>query len=534
MAKDKAFLKKDISKEQILAWFKDKQKRQKSRTFVYSNFVLTALLVLLQIILFFVLVLKFQPYIEYYFGSSILLSFFFMIYLSNTEGKNEFKITWMLPLIIFPLFGILAYILYHTNAGGTKLKKRVLKGKEKTSQFFLPLNHTAPDILKIKDKDICHYMINTAGLYPYTNNELTFIKNGESFFPKLINELKKAKKFIFLEFFIIVPDESFEQILDVLEERANNGVEVRLLYDGIGSIMASSQYYLDYLKSRKIEARIFSKVIPLFSTKQNNRDHRKIIVIDDKVAFTGGLNLSNEYFNYGKNRFSYWKDNGVFIKGSAVRAFTTLFFQNWYLEDKKEEDYLKYYSKEYKFYESQGFVIPYADDAFNQEDIAEDLYNYLIVKSTKYVYITSPYLIIDNQLYSQIILTKKLGVEVVLILPSVPDHFITFCIGRTYIKKMIENGIKIYLYNKGFIHSKTVISDGKMASIGSVNLDYRSFYHHFECGILISDNPIIKTIEQDFLETLQNSTLITKDTYKKIPKRHLVLGYLFRIFGPLM
>lgn len=523
------------TKVQIQNWIKNKQQVQWVKALVYSRLLITMLLVVFQIFLFFLFVLRFQPYIEYFLGGSLFVSFFFIVYLVNTSGKNEFKIAWMLPLLLFPIFGIAAYIMFHINHGGRKLKKRLIHVKEQTKDL-IPSSEATDRILNENShrKDICSYMINTANYYPYEKNQLTYLKNGETYLPVLLEELKKAQKFIFMEFFIVFPDEAWEQILDVLEERSKAGVEVRLLFDGFGSLIVASKKYMKYLESRGAKCHMFLPLVPLFSTQLNNRDHRKIVVIDGHTAFTGGINLTNEYFNIGKNRFNYWKDNAVMIKGSAAMSFTTMFLQNWYIDDVHDEDYNSYLLQEYPAYEQKGITLPYGDDAYNDEDIAEDLYIYLINSAKKYIHITSPYLVIDNQIYSQLILARKLGIEVSLILPSVPDHMITFCIGRVYVKKLIENGINVYFYNKGFIHAKTVICDGQMASVGSVNLDYRSFYHHFECGVLMCDNPVVSDIEEDFQETLKDCTLVTREEYKKIPKRQRFVGWLFRIFSPLM
>lgn len=513
----------------------EKRRREIARKIIYSRVVFTFILIILQIVLFFLFILKFKPYTEAFLGTSISLSFLFMIYLSNCKGHNEFKIAWLLPLVIFPLFGVSAYILYHLSIGGVRLKKNILKVKQCTSNFLDlkgdcgSLYKEYPDI-----KGISEYLIKADNYLPYKNCNLLYLKNGESYFEQLLLELKKAKKFIFIEYFIIDNDESWSQILEILEQKIKQGVEVRILFDSIGSIMVATKRYCRFLRSKGIKARVFLKLIPLFTSTINNRDHRKIFVIDGKVCFTGGINLSNEYFNVGINRFTYWKDSGVKITGNGVKSFVAMFLQDWNLELNKNDEYEKYLSIKNPVYEQKGVIIPYGDDAYNNEDIAENVYLHFITTAKKYIYISTPYLLLDNHLLDELIFAAKRGVDVKIFVPSVPDHFITYCIGKTFVKDLINNGVNVYFYKKGFIHAKNLLVDDVSACVGSINLDYRSFCHHFECGVIIHKSEVLKDIYKDFEQVISDSEFVTKRVYKKIPKRYLVIGRLFRIFAPLM
>lgn len=514
---------------------KDKHGKAIIRKWVYSSIFFNFLLIAAQIAIFVLFLVRLQPYIEFYFGGSILLSATFMIYLSNCKGKNEFKITWLVPMVVFPLFGVLAYIMYHTNWGGRAVGRRLKHVKNQTD-LLLP-DVASAETLLISNEDIAglgRYLINKGRFYPHSQTKVQYFSSGENFLPDLYNSLKSAKKFIFLEFFIIDVDESWAFLLECLEQKASDGVEVRIIYDGLGSPMASSKSYQKYLAKRGIKSHIFQPLVPFFNTKQNNRDHRKIVVIDGEIAYTGGLNLSNEYFNEGENRFAYWKDNAIRIEGPAIRNLTTMFLQTWNIQTHKEDDYAKYISLPYKTYNESGIVIPYGDDAYNHEDIAEDVYLYILDNARKYVHITTPYMIIDNQMMETLIFAAQRGLDVSIIVPSVPDHFLAFCIGKTYLKTLVESGVHVYLYEKGFIHAKTFIADDNTATVGSVNLDYRSFFHHFECGTVMHDLPVIKEIEQDFQETLKDCVEMKKEDYKKIPSRIRLLGRVFRIFAPLL
>lgn len=526
---------KERQKDLNFLMLKNTKFRKFAKRFLYSRVIIIFFLILVQILLFIFSLIKLKPYIEYVLGGSILLSFVFLIYLVNKKGKNEFKIAWILPLVIFPLFGIAAYIFSHINLGGIKLKRSLHKVKNITNNLKNIDEESSQKIDSDKEnKDISFYLYKQGNYYPHYDNEVKYYPSGEIFFPQLFEDIKNAKEFIFLEFFIIDIDESWTLLMELLEEKVKQGLEVRVLYDAIGSIMASSKSYVKYLSEHGIKAQIFLPLIPFFSTKLNNRNHRKIVVIDGEIAYTGGINITNEYFNYGKNRFEYWKDNAIRIKGPAIQNLITIFIQDWNLQKIHNNDFEKYIVRDYKRYNQNGLVIPYGDDAYNDEDIAEDVYLYIINKAKKYVHIMTPYIVIDNQLQESLLFAAKKGLEVSLIVPIRPDHLITFCIGKTYLKTLIDAGVNIYLYEKGFIHAKTFISDDRLAVVGSINLDYRSLFHHFESASLLCDCPVIYDIEKDFQETLKNCKKMQPEDYKKLPARIRFLGRLFRIFGPLV
>ena len=524
---------------------KDKKRFRIFHRNVYSRLIINFLFIAIQIFILAFFILRLEKYLELYFGISLALTAGFMIFIVNKKGRNEFKLAWIVPMIFVPLFSIAAYLMYHTNSGSRRHAKRLSMLREQT-EILLPAS--IPSSLTEQKKlvrefsknpaaDLMYYLTNNF-FFPYKNCNVTYFPNGETFLPELLQEIHNAKKFIFLEFFIIDVDSSWNEIMRALQERQKNGVEVRILCDGLGSPVASTTFYQKYLKSKGFDSRVFLPIIPIVSTHLNNRDHRKIVIIDGKTAFTGGLNLANEYFNRGKNRFAYWKDNAVKIQGSAVHTFLQLFFQNWNLFSKTPEDFSPYLPTAQSDLELEtkidtGITIPYGDDFFNNKDIAENIYLYIINNAKKYLNITTPYLLIDNQLQEALFFAAARGVDVSIIVPSVPDHLLTFCIGKTYLESFVNNGLKVYLYQKGFIHSKTFISDDHIATIGSVNLDYRSLYHHFENGVIFIDSPVVTAAKSDFEETLKDCIQMQKGDYKKIPLNQRILGRIFRIFAPL-
>ncbi len=564
---------KKHSKKSNYEIIKDKKRFKIFHKNVYSRLIINFLFIAIQIFLLAFFIFRLEKYLEVYFGISLALTAGFMIFIVNKKGRNEFKLAWIVPMIFVPLFSIAAYLMYHTNRGSHRHSKRLALLREQT-EILLPANIPSSlreqkelirEFSKNPSADLIYYLTNNF-FFPYKNCNTTYYPNGETFFPALIEEIKNAQKFIFLEFFIIDVDSSWNEILSALQERQKNGVEIRILCDGLGSPVASTSFYQKYLKSKGFDSRVFLPIIPIVSTHLNNRDHRKIVIIDGKTSFTGGLNLANEYFNRGKNRFPYWKDNAVKIQGTAVHTFMQLFLQNWNLYSKTPEDFSPYLpalsaqldldpqqspSASQDFNSQQipgtqqelapkqalpahpGITIPYGDDFFNNKDIAENIYFYIINNAKKYLNITTPYILIDNLLQEALFFAAVRGVEVSIIVPSVPDHLLTFCIGKTYLESFVDNGIKVYLYNKGFIHSKMFIADDHIATIGSVNLDYRSLYHHFENGVVFLDSPVVHDAKADFDETLKDCTHMQKGDYKKIPLYQRALGRLFRIFAPL-
>ena len=520
---------------------KDKKRRKIFYRGVYSRLIINFFFIAVQIFVLALFVLRLEKYLELYFGLSLILSAGFMIYMVNKNGRNEFKLAWIIPMIFVPLFSIAAYLMYHTNRGSLRFSKRLTMLRERT-QILLP--ESIPPSLKAQTKivnelsknhasDLFFYLTNNF-FFPYTNCDVKYFSTGEEFFPHMVEAIRSAKKYIFLEYFIIETDSSWNEIFSVLQKKVQEGVEVRILCDGLGSPVFSTSYYQKYLRETGFKSRVFIPIVPVFSTHLNNRDHRKMLIVDGQIAFTGGLNLANEYFNRGnKNRFEYLKDNAVQIQGQAVHTFLQLFLQNWNLFAKDIEDFTSYLPSSYKICDTCGITIPYGDDFFNNKDIAENIYLYIINSSKKYLNITTPYILIDNQLQEALIFAVARGVEVSIIVPAMPDHLITFSIGKTYLETFVNNGIKVYLYQKGFIHSKTFISDNQIATVGSVNLDYRSLYHHFENGVVFIDSPVVDSAKNDFDLTLKDCIQMMPGDYKKIKLSTRIIGRLFRIFAPL-
>ena len=513
------------------------------KTFVVSKMFLIILLLLVQFLFYFALFFNFEHYSSYFGLINLSLSILFFIYISNKPGKNEFKLTWIFPMLIFPIFGIFLYILLKTNYGGLILKKNLRNVKKIISSKYKKPDESALLKKYPEFSDAITYLTNFCLNPAYENTKQKYFESGSLAFTDIKEELKKAQKFIFIEYFIIEPSQIWNEILEILKEKASSGVEIRILYDSLGSLDYSSKRYENFLKKFNIKAKVFMNFIPIINTALNNRDHRKILCIDGKVCYTGGINISDEYANISTERFSYWKDSAIKIEGEAIKSFTTMFLQLWHIANKTLKksnqeniinDLKNYVEIDYPKFPENGVSIPYCDDAYNDEDTAENVYIYILTHAYKYVHIMTPYTILDNTMINTLCFAAKRGVDVSIIVPKFYDHFITFCVGRVFTKMLIEAGVNVYEYNKGFIHAKSFVSDDKTAAIGSVNLDYRSFYHHFECGLLIHKSNEILKMEQDFQNTLKDCTKLDSSSYKKLSLIKRIVGRCARIISPLL
>lgn len=523
--------------------------------FLYGRFAFIALSLILQIAIYFWAYFKLLPYINFIAFGSVLCSAIIILYLVNSREMPEFKISWIIPVTLFPVFGTALYFLLKLNMGGKNFKKRIAKVESKIMPY-LKVSESVQNECNKKShiKGMSHFLLNSGGFPPYTNTAVTYYPCGEDLVKDLLSELQKAKKFIFINYFIISIGHFWNAILEILIDKAAEGVDVRVMYDGIGSIFSIPVGYSYYLESVGIKSKCFQKVRPIITIRQNNRDHEKITVIDGKVGFTGGINLDDEYINLKKTRFDYWKDIAIRLNGPGVKNLTALFLREWNMFAPEVENCEKFLSLQISKprldsicaaktnthsvknvcipYEG-GFVIPYGDHALNDEDIAKNVYCDILNKAHHYVYITSPYLILDNQIQTALIFAAQRGVEIKIIIPAKADHFVTFCMGRTFVKTLIEKGVKVYEFSPGFIHAKLFVSDDDCAVVGSINMDYRSFYHDFECGVYINDNPVTKGMKNDFENTLSVCKEITLAEYKKIPLHRRFIGRVLKLFAPL-
>ena len=465
-----------------------------------------------------------------------VMSVITVIYIVNDRSNPSFKLPWCILITAAPVVGLVFYLFVRLNAGRRKLCREDSRMQHLTLKYAHTEEKVRRKVAEHSDfEEISHYLEHSAGNPTYMDSDVTYFPSGEAAWPVLIGELEKAEKFIFIEFFIIAEESEFWQsVLDVLERKAAAGVEVRLMYDGMCSLVLTPVNYPKRIREMGIACKEYEPIRPFLSTDQNNRDHRKIIVIDGKVSFTGGLNLSDEYVNI-THPFGHWKDIGVLIKGPATRGFTKLFLEVWNLEEKAEETPAKYMENiDAGTYDDGGFVIPYGDGMPNGMNIAESVYLDMLNTAHKYVYISTPYLALTNEMLTALTFAARRGVDVKLLLPGIPDKKFVYLIARSYYPVLLEAGVKVYQYTPGFNHAKLFLSDGMRAVVGTVNMDFRSFYHHYECAAYLYGNKCIKDIELDFDATIKESRLMTMADYKKINILERAMGKIAKPFGCLV
>lgn len=503
---------------------------------LFSKFFVVALLIFLQVAiiisLFYLLNRFFTPFIIVEYAIAVLL----VLYVINKDDVPEFKVPWIILIMAVPIVGIVCYILF-ANPRLTKRQTRQLQNIYKHAKKFVTQNDEHYERLNTvypKFVDIDSYLTQTSFLCGRFNNKLTYFKCGEEFFPDLLAELEQAKKFIFMEYFILAEGKIWDAIHDVLKRKAEEGVEVKILYDDIGTSGLQKTEYYRMLRKEGINCYKFHSFHPVASGVYNYRDHRKITIIDGKIGYTGGINIGDEYANQ-KKKFGYWKDTAVKVQGSAVNNLTVMFLQLFDLTTKRISDYDKYLDMEHEVFDDEGYVFPFGDGPkpYYKELIGENNFINMISSAKKQVYITTPYLITDHNLISAIKNAAYRGVDVKIIVPHIPDKKIIFNITRSKFPSLIKAGVKIYEYTPGFIHAKTVLIDDECAFVGTINFDYRSLVHHFECGVMAYKTPCIEDIKNDLLQTIDVSALVTEESCKQ---NFLVrtINSVLAVFTPLL
>lgn len=506
-------------------WFRDLFRR---RMFV-------AFLILLQFLLIFYFIIS---------GSNSivinillkLISILVALHIVAKKDKSAYKLTWIFLILLFPVFGGLFYLLFKFQSSTRIFSKKIDIIDEQSQELFLlskdSYNKAAKELVKFTP--LVNYLQNFSKFPIYEHTKSEFLPSGEKMFEELLKELSKAEKYIFLEYFIIQEGLMWNSILEILKEKVKQGVEVRIIYDDMGCFLLLPNNYNKRLASYGIKCVVFNKFRPFLTAIQNNRDHRKMAIIDGKVAFTGGINLSDEYINVYE-RFGHWKDAGVMIQGEAVWSFTMMFLQLWSICKNSRENYLDYYPWQDKkcTIRSDGYIQPYADSPMDKENVGEHVYLHIINNAKKYIYINTPYLIIDDSMVSALVLAAKSGIDVRITVPYRADKKLIHFTTRSYYRDLIKAGVRIYEYSKGFIHSKSFISDDRIATMGTTNLDFRSLYLHFECGTCIYDAKCISDMKEDFENTLPVCKEITLEDCKgNVTTRFL--QDVCRLFAPLM
>ncbi|MCD7766849.1 MAG: phospholipase D-like domain-containing protein [Lachnospiraceae bacterium] len=527
-------------------------------------FFLLAEIFLLFLVLHFV-----AQYIYLFFGGHMIFAFLVLLLIINHEEHPAFQLAWASLVLLFPIFGGLLYLYLKLQPG-----MRVLSGRMQEvdceCRDLLPQDFNVIrelDFQNPRAAQLAYYIGRRQGYPVCADTEVTYFPGGEEMFEELKKQLQDAKHFIFLEYFIISEGYMWDSIQEILERKVEEGVEVRLMYDGMNELNNLPHDFSRKIKNLGIRCKVFSPVYPVISTSYNNRDHRKIAVIDGHTAFTGGVNLADEYINR-KERFGHWKDAAIMMRGDAARSFTVMFLKMWDVTEKSENIavYLKTQAeapaeapvkaqaeesakapvkaqaeesvKEPSAGDGKrtdgGFVLPYATNPLAETQTAEHVYLEIINSAVRYVHIMTPYLVPDHELLQALIYAAQRGIDVKLILPHIPDKKYAFALAHSYYKTLVSAGVRIFEYTPGFIHSKVVVSDDVCAVVGAINLDYRSLYLNFECAAWLYHVPEICRIEEDFKKTLIDCQLVTAFDIRHDKITRKLAGHVLKVIAPLM
>ena len=475
-------------------------------------------------------------------GAVRALSLVIVLIILNRRVNPSYKLAWSLLILSMPLVGFAIYLMF----GNSRIAKKNRKQFRTVELSCISASPEDPqDRAALEETDIgaarqSEYLRDHARCPVYRKTTTRYFPEGIDLYRAMIEELEQAKHFIFMEYFIIDNGEMWGTILKILERKAQEGLDVRINYDDVGFVNTLPARFYKELRERGIKCQVFNPFRPIISVVLNNRDHRKIMVIDGHTGFTGGINLADEYINR-KQRFGHWKDTGIMLHGEAVWNFTMMFLKMWSVVSGSVDDLTPAALEKYKTdiwhkeaFEEDGFVQPYGDSPLDEETVGENIYLHMINRAQHYVYIFTPYLIIDEEMMTALCLAAKSGIDVRIVTPGIPDKRLVFLLSRSYYEQLIEAGVHIYEYTPGFLHAKCFVCDDQVATVGTVNLDYRSLYMHFECGVWMYRSSAVWQVLDDVKETIAKSREITLVDCRSQRQIIRLFQSLLRLFAPML
>lgn len=474
-------------------------------------------------------------------GISVVVAF---VVLSRPIHPS-YKLAFIVPILLFPIFGGLLYMIFGWQGGSRRFRRRVGRSNETAvaclrNETAVACSRNEIDVAcsltaSVSSEPQSEYLNRSSGYPAYERTHTTYISSGEAMYRSLLQALKRAEHFIFMEYFIIEDGEMWRRILQVLESKAQLGLDVRLLFDDFGCISKLPYRYEETLRKRGIQCQVFNPIRPMLDVRANYRDHRKITVIDGHTGFTGGINLADEYIN-AVEKHGHWKDAGVRLHGDAVWSLTVMFLQNWHFGTGSWEDVEPFrpWAHHAGAFSSNGLVQPFGDSPGDSENVGEGAYMNLISRARRYVWITTPYLVIDNALQAALQLASRSGIDVRIITPGRADKWYVHPVTRSYYQPLVEAGVRIYEYTPGFIHSKVVIADDEVAIVGTINLDFRSLYLHFECATWMFQTDCLHDIREDFEHTMTLCRPVDLEAVRSIPAHVRLFRIFLRVFAPLL
>ncbi|MBR5535997.1 MAG: cardiolipin synthase [Clostridia bacterium] len=462
-----------------------------------------------------------------------ILSIAVVLFIINERCNPSIKMAWIVFIYVTPVFGSILYILIGGKSPRKRLRNACEGAEKRNCVYRIPQREAAE---KLKAEDECLYVQSKylAALdFPVCENtDASYYSSGEEAFPYMLEAIEKAEKFIFLEYFIIDEGEMLSRLTDALVKKAKEGVLVRFIYDDMGSVFTAPKGFKERLEENGIKCLAFNPYLPVISAAMNNRDHRKILSIDSRVAFTGGINIADEYINK-KEKYGYWKDTVVRIEGDGAREFTLMFLDLWNAFCDKDEDISPFLEKREYTAKDKGFVQPFSDTPLDDETVGENVYLSAINNAKKYIYIYTPYLIPDYELNSALCIAAKKGIDVKIIVPGIPDKKIVYSMTKSYYRTLINAGVEIYKFPSGFVHAKGFVCDDIISCAGTINLDFRSMCHHFECGCVFYNSPVIKEMKLDMIKTIEKCEKVV-DFQRFNGFMGSVYHAVLRLIAPLM
>ena len=502
---------------------------------IFSRTGVITLVLLAQIGLMVWTLLAFQEFQTHFMVVYVLFSIFMVLYLFNTQEAPSVKLTWLVVIMVLPIAGSLLYLFTRSELGHRMLKRR-LADLQQAGQNQLSQNPDTADALRRENPGaaaLTRYVAEFGNFPVYAGQDVTYFPLGEDKFQAMLTALEQAENYIFLEYYIVDEGEMWGRVLEILTRKAAAGVDVRVMYDGTCEFYLLPRDYPEKLKALGIRCKPFSPVTPFLSTHYNYRDHRKILVIDGHTAFTGGVNLADEYINRVP-KYGHWKDTAVMVRGEAAKSFARMFLEMWAVNERVPEFAKFLHSVPAQPADGNGFVMPYGDSPLDGERLGEQVYLDLLHRAQEYVHIMTPYLIIDSEMENALRYAARRGVDVKLILPGIPDKKLPYALAKTHFARLMEAGVQIYLYDPGFVHAKSFVVDGREAVVGTINLDYRSLYHHFECACWMYGVDAVAEIERDYRNTLTVCSRVTAETLASTGTLEKWQGFVLKFLAPLL
>ena len=490
--------------------------------------------ILVQAVFLAIILVSFGSYFVYFYALSLVISLIVVLIIVNGDSNPAYKIAWIIPILLFPVFGGLFYLLLGGNHMGRWSRQKMQSVQR---QMANSLRNNDPLIQRVKTRapsaaGLMRYVQKYAYCPPCENTHTKYFALGELAFENMKAQLRKAQHYIFLEYFIVEDGKMWGEILEILRQKAAQGVDVRMIYDDLGCVMTLPYRYDLTLEQMGIRCCVFNPFLPVLNSHFNHRDHRKILVVDGHTAFTGGINLADEYIN-ARKKYGHWKDNAILIQGPGAWNLTVIFLSMWnYLRGSKE-DIMSFFPV-FPEVHSGGIVQPFADNPLDGEPVSETVYLHLINSANRYLYINTPYLIIGNETVTALTAAAKRGVDVRIITPHIPDKWYVHAVTRANYTALLEAGVRIYEYTPGFNHAKTIVVDDRWCVVGTINMDYRSLYLHFECGVLLYGTDTVEDVRDDFIKTLRRCQIISLADCRRAPWYIKTGRALLRMFAPLM